>query len=202
MMPDGDYVDALRITEAEHRALLDELDRVGAAETGANQRAGKRYRYVVREGLILQVDKDDTRLIVRPRNISSSGIGLLHGSFLYPGTTCTIALKTTAGKHVLASGRIVHCRCVRGRAHEVGVQFDNPIDVEDFVRVADLPAQRTPSDGNPTTTAAYDPNEVVNLVQQLGALAADGAPPEQLLRKLALLVALLRDESHTRPGPS
>ena len=45
-----------------------------------------------------------------------------HGQFVHAQTDCTIHLKTLDGKLVGARGRVVRCRHVVGRVHEIGVR--------------------------------------------------------------------------------
>ena len=72
----------------------------------------------------------ESYFVMVPRNISRTGIGLLHGQFVHVQTGCTIHLKTLKGKLVGVKGRIVRCRHVVGRVHELGVQFEEPLDLD------------------------------------------------------------------------
>lgn len=90
----------------EHRAVRMEVQHPGGANTVLN--------YV-------------------PRNLSREGIGLLHSSFVYPGTRCTVFLPHPARGEVPLGGAILRCRHFRGKVHELGIKFDQPIDVREFL---------------------------------------------------------------------
>ena len=74
-----------------------------------------------------------TSHLVRTRNLSVGGVGLIHSSFLYPRTSCHLALRTVWGESVALPGKILWCRHVTGRCHEIGVRFDQLIQIDEFV---------------------------------------------------------------------
>lgn len=67
------------------------------------------------------------------RNVSGTGLCLLHNSYVHEGTTCTVHMPTLAGGTSPIPGKIVRCRHVRGLVHELGVKFTKPINIRDFV---------------------------------------------------------------------
>lgn len=188
MAAHNDYVDALRLSDEQQAAIIDELEVASHDVPEAKLRKSERHRYVVREGILVQLENSATQFVVRPRNISAGGLSFLHGSFIYNGTHCRVTLKTVDGEKVLASGIVRRCRCVHGRVHEVGLQFTNPIEVENFVVGIRKPVSAAES----TNDHDYIATDVVELAQQLQELALDQVPRDQLYRKLAELVALLR----------
>ena len=191
MLSDGKTVDTLRLSHGELRAILDRLERTTGNAPPSDARKCDRYGYTVREGLVLQVEGATADFVVYPRRLSAEGISFLHGSFLYPGTTCALTLRTTDGEQVLAAGKVVHCRCVHGRIHEVGLLFGRPIEVENFVPVSEIERCGTAPANNPSPAAPYPTNDVLALLRQIEQLAAAGAPVEQLLSAVAQLTALL-----------
>ena len=74
-----------------------------------------------------------TSHLVRSRNLSCGGVGFLHGQFLYPKTVCFIVLPTRWGENVILPGKVSWCRHVGGRSHEVGVCFDQVIQIDEFL---------------------------------------------------------------------
>ena len=186
MLHGQNCVDSLRLSDEEQRFILDELDRVIRAPPRRKLRQDLRYRYVVREGLLVEVEGATSRFIVRPRNLSAGGSSFLHGTFLYPGAACVVSLRATDGRSVHVAGRIVRCRCVHGRVHEIGVRFQERIDVGQFVV---LGRARLKEPG------AYEPGEVIQLALELQDLALQTAPRHTLLRKIAELVELLRGKA-------
>lgn len=69
------------------------------------------------------------------RNISNSGISLLHSAFFYPGTRCRISLplRDYPSKSAFFDGVIIRCIHVEGVVHEIGIKFDGLIDSSRFV---------------------------------------------------------------------
>lgn len=183
-------MDSLRLSDVQQRALLDALEMLAQEPKGAELRVSRRYRYLVPGGLTLELDGVTSKFLVRPRNLSTGGISFLHGNFLYPGTTCRIALQTTDHEQVMALGTVVRCRCVRGRAHEVGVQFAAPIEIENFVAEAQPEAEPEPVDGASSDWTA----PVMALARELETLAQRGAPKHEVYRKVAQILKLLRDD--------
>jgi hypothetical protein len=179
-------LDALRLSETEQLHILQELDKAANHAGVAELRASQRYRYLVRDGLVMEVEGFQLQFIVRPRNLSAGGISVLHGGFLYAGTRCTITLRDLDGESLSAEGEIVRCRCVHGRAHELNVHFDRPIEIAHFI---DLQRARV-VDG--LETAAYSGAQVTRLARRIGELASEQAPLEELSRLLSQLTALLR----------
>lgn len=190
-------VDSLRLSDKEHAALLAQLERDAAGRHTPDLRHSTRYRYTVREGLVYVLEGCNTNFLVRPRNLSNGGCSVLHGSFVYPGTGCTIVLRMLDNRSVLTPGRVVRCRCVRGRVHEIGIQFDRGIDIDDFVEVDDaleLGPEETESESS--ATLGYAPERIIALARQLQELAVVESPALHLKRKLEQMLAVLEcDES-------
>jgi len=133
--PREPFYDALRLGEAERRELLSVLDSRRSTPRGADLREEERLDYTLK-GLIVQMRHPGGSCInylVRPRNISVGGIGFLHGSFCYTGTPCELSLRTVDGKRELVGGRVVRCQHLQGLVHEVGVKFNEPIDLDKHV---------------------------------------------------------------------
>jgi hypothetical protein len=74
--------------------------------------------------------------VVRSRNISTGGLGFVHNAYVEAGTHCAVALQSADGYGMIASGRIAWCRRIDMEAFDVGVSFDEPIEVEPFVEAA------------------------------------------------------------------
>jgi hypothetical protein len=177
-------LDALRLPEAEQLHILQELDASASQPATGELRINQRYRYRIREGLAMQVPGFQFQFIVRPRNLSAGGISVLHGGFLYAGTACTILLRTIAGKPASAEGKIVRCRCIRGRAHELNIHFDQPIEIENYVDLGKAPVAAGPA-------TAYSSAQVTLLAHRLEELASAQAPLAELVPLMAQLTTLL-----------
>jgi len=81
-------------------------------------------------------DQDITAYKVRPLNISSTGIAFLHGAFVYPGTSCSVIARMTDGTPCQLTGHVVRCRMIHGRVHEIGVRFNEAIDLSELIEGA------------------------------------------------------------------
>ncbi len=125
----------LRNPEQELQAVLANLDH-DSNHAGQERRGAVRQRYRADDGLEIRIEHPGGSVAscrVRPRSISATGIAFLHTSFIHADTPCTIHLRLVDGEQVAVSGRVVRCRCVRGTMHDVGMRFDRPIPVAEFV---------------------------------------------------------------------
>lgn len=129
--------DLLRLSEGELNAVQRRLEAMGPEGRGESYRRSDRHSYR-KNRILVQLqglnDLSATTYQMKPYDISNTGISLLHGTFVYPGTSCLITLLTLDGETVQIRGAIVRCRLVRGRVHELGVNFSDPIDIDCFVR--------------------------------------------------------------------
>jgi DNA-binding response OmpR family regulator len=125
----------LRIAPRDLEALLDMADQSSASRTGESKRRSRRWTLrstgVV---LTLQAQAGGRRhFLVAPRNLSSTGMGVIHGGFIHIGTTCIITMRTRAGVTRSIPGTIVKCRFMRGNLHDTGIEFGQAINPMDFV---------------------------------------------------------------------
>lgn len=129
-------LDTLRMTDKQWQAMLDEIDAQTRSFEGRDRRRESRRRYKKSLKLIIRVEHPGGSAVtfrIRSRDISSCGIGFLHGSFIYPQTPCTIVLPTANGELMAIRGKAVRCRLLKGKLHEVGIEFHEPIDLEVFL---------------------------------------------------------------------
>lgn len=73
-----------------------------------------------------------TRFSVLVRNISRWGVGLVMGRYVYPQSRCEVHLRAKNGTLLTRVGGVRYCRHIRGLVHELGVHFEQPIDLSDF----------------------------------------------------------------------
>lgn len=180
---------SVRMTRAELNPLLDELDAMDAATKVQSKRKFVRIPY--RPGLpvaleIQQPGGSVTTPFVYTRNISRTGVSLIHGSFLHDGTRCAVTLPTRAGGEARLSGRVVRCRHVRGIVHEVGVLFDKPVDVGLFL------ARDAASDG--LSSEHVDKAALVGRVLLLTSSAIDARIILEHLKDTGLSVVRANDQ--------
>jgi CheY-like chemotaxis protein len=130
-----DYVDSLRMSAAEQKEILSRLSQHEQV-TAKNRRNQERLHYTNPAGLIVQMRHPGgsaSNFLVRARNLSATGIGFLHGSFVYSGTPCMLALRGVNGKIVGIEGTVARCQHVKGHVHDIGVCFNEPINLAQFI---------------------------------------------------------------------
>ncbi len=130
-----EHIDSLRLSRDEQKQIF---ARMGEQELpSAGERRGEnRLNYHKEAGLIVQMHHPGGSIVnylVRSRNLSSGGIAFLHGAFVYQGTRCAVALMTTANRVAPFNGKVVRCQLVHRHIHDVGVCFDRPIRLSDFI---------------------------------------------------------------------
>jgi len=76
---------------------------------------------------------DHVHHLVATRNLSSSGIGIVHGGYVHPGTRCTISLRARTGEARSLNGKVVKCQVMSGRLHDVGILFATEVNPMEFV---------------------------------------------------------------------
>lgn len=134
-MSDVRLTRTLRIPQRELDAMLDAAEQASAKRTGSSKRQARRWK-LRGTGVVLTLQGHagtQTHFLVAPRNLSSSGIGVVHGGFVHIGSRCVVSLRTKAGQTRSVEGRIVKCRLMRASLHDVGIAFTEPINPLDFV---------------------------------------------------------------------
>ncbi len=127
-------VSTLRLSPMEIERLKRELDATGGGAVNA-KRAFKRWPFECKS-IRMELQHPGgaaTTLAYVPRNISREGIGLLHSSFVYTGTRCVVFLPHPTRGQVAIPGAVTRCRHFKGKIHELGIKFDQPIDVREFL---------------------------------------------------------------------
>jgi hypothetical protein len=134
------------------------------------------------------------------RNISAGGCSLIVGVFQYPDTPCALQIRTLDEEAVLIPGRITRCNLITGRAHDLGMRFDKPIDISLYVSAANSEA----GDG-PGSDGVHGLEPMVSKLSAAGK-RQDWAECRQKLREIdAWLDSIARLESDQTPevtGPS
>jgi hypothetical protein len=74
-----------------------------------------------------------TLVCLAARDLSEVGIGLWHRSFVYPRSACRIWLPTLTGSVAELPGYVARCEHIRAAIHEIGVRFDHPVVVSEFL---------------------------------------------------------------------
>jgi len=135
-MSNQPFVDVLRLTPKQRDALFERMRNIARADRRFDRvRTSQRQDFAgLRIPLILRAPEGDiVRFLACSRDISEGGMSLLHGGFVHAGSPCVVRVPTLGGPHRDLPGSIVRCALVEGRIHELGVQFQNPVDTSEFI---------------------------------------------------------------------
>jgi hypothetical protein len=141
-------VNSLGVGQAALDALIKKLE---APAPGAGKNDAKVRRQYIRwpfrtESITLRVSgpawagmgSAEVAVRVACRNISKGGMSVLHNSFLHTGTRLVVELPPPPGAPEdepprLIPAQIVRCQHRGGVVHELGIKFDEQLDVRAFV---------------------------------------------------------------------
>lgn len=134
-MPAPGPENSLRLKHEALVRLLEELD--GPVQAAELKRGDSRRPFRERALAVTLMPPGGGRvtLHVATRNLSSSGMSVLHSAFVYPGTAFESALPTLGGAQRRVAGTVARCNHLRGTYHEVGLRFDEPVTLREFVRI-------------------------------------------------------------------
>lgn len=123
------------------RLLDDLLDILDAGEAEANKR--REYaRWPFRmQSVSLKIEHpggSSAEFTVAARNLSAGGMSLLHSSFVFPGSSCTVELPHPRRGVVPIKATIARCSHIRGIVHEIGLVFGEQINVREFIASEEL----------------------------------------------------------------
>lgn len=134
---DGVLVDALRISDAEWNACVQEMDlKAMSAKQPSNRRQTKRYPYRNIARIIVSLHTFDgmqQQFKVRAYDLSTTGVGFLHGAFLYSDTSAEIFMQNHVHGMTRIPATIVSSVHIKGRIHLCGAKFDEEIDLNDYL---------------------------------------------------------------------
>ncbi|MEO1535424.1 MAG: response regulator [Planctomycetota bacterium] len=80
---------------------------------------------------------------VAARNLSNSGLSLIHNAYVHPMTQCEIRVPISNGEEnetQTVKGTIRRCTHIQGVVHEIGVEFDEPVDARQFLSLDSMEA--------------------------------------------------------------
>lgn len=130
-------IDTLRISDRDWMALVTAIETQSASSRSNEKRSSRSPRYRSLSTVVVRLQHPggtEGAYKVRSRNLSPEGMAFIHGSFIYPKSPVTAILSTKTGQLVSVNGKIARCAHVTGKFHEIGVRFDQPIFVEEFVK--------------------------------------------------------------------
>lgn len=129
-------IDSLKLSSSEWTKLQHDLDKQNT--TPESEQRHSAVRTSMKDGAlallrILTESSQAPHFRIRCRNISSTGIGFMHGQFIHPGTEVEIIFITQKREGVIVNGKVIRAQLVDGHIHNLGVQFDEPIDLDEIV---------------------------------------------------------------------
>ncbi len=187
-------IDTLKTAHQEDLTIA--LDRLQEAETDPKFTPRRFDRHIYNPPLPVHIEMTQpggiaATFVVRPVDLCDDGIGFLHGGYVHPGTKAKVHLVTSDGEIVAVHGKVVHCRCLHGRIHFVGLQFDKLIDANLILgwhSAVEIPEAPVKILGN------LDRGVIATAMQRLQWLAMLPVPDDDLVELLKSLTALLRGE--------
>lgn len=150
--------------------------------------------------LLVRIGDTGGLVSVTPRDISSSGLGFYHICYIHPDTRVHMVMKGSGPEALAVDGTVVRCKHVRGRVHEVGVFFDERIEVGVIVKGASSDDEVKP----------LEPAEVYNRIEkmseQLKSLATQKEEFGTILQHVGelahLLIQISGDDEESPPPAS
>lgn len=132
-----DCKDLLRLDQATYEQIVRELRAASVLSSGTSRRRSERLEFLIPAPMLTVFHHESPAEMeayqVRPFDLSSHGLGILHGRFVYKGTPTLTLVRNRTGQFQRIAGAVAHCRLIRGRIHAVGIEFSETIDVEQFL---------------------------------------------------------------------
>lgn len=134
---DDQPIETLRLSDRDKAKLLwaiEESNTVSVDETKRRLRVMCSKNEAV---LTLLGDNGSrTRFSVIGRDLSRWGASVIHGRYVYPATRCELMVKSLDDAWHTRLGEVYHVQHIQGMIHNIGVQFEEPIDLSEFVNLS------------------------------------------------------------------
>ncbi|MEM6459937.1 MAG: response regulator [Planctomycetota bacterium] len=129
-------IETIRLSARDKQKLVEYVEQ-SSKRSFDNERRALRVDFQGRKTLVTITNSHGQRVrhTVLPRNLSRNGLAFVHGRFVYPESKCNVTLPMQSGKWWAVDGEVRHCRHIQGIIHEVSVVFDEPLNLNDFVRL-------------------------------------------------------------------
>jgi hypothetical protein len=125
-------VDTLGLSRQAHDTLVAHYSRP-AATPPDGRRTEARLPLSKQVVVLCQIcDQHDSDLYfaVRPRDISPSGLGFLHGRFIHVGHECALTFILSREYGLRTTGTVAHCHHLQKQVHKVGIQFHEQVALQ------------------------------------------------------------------------
>ena len=127
-------IDTLQLSDEQWAELSAKLELFHSTEGGQRRHVRVPFRTLSQIAVAIQKpDQQWAKYIARSRDLSPGGIGFIHGTYVHPGSRCRVIVKDVDGKPACLEGTVRRCDLLMGRAHLVGVQFNEEIRMADFI---------------------------------------------------------------------
>lgn len=177
---DNHRPNTLGLREKDLGRLLNRMD--GGRKDQQAGRVYSRWQFQQTAIPVLIQHPGGTEIEVRMacRNLSKGGIGLLHRGYLHLNTRCVLTLAHPLKGAMRIAGKVVRCLHVDGMVHEIGIAFDESIDIRSFMRPD--PMQEI------LAIERVDPHALVGTVLLVDDSAMDARLVKHFLRETQLRV--------------
>lgn len=91
------------------------------------------FRHATIRVTLLQPSGAEVHLKLACRNLSRGGVSLLHNGFVHPGSQVVVHLPRLAGGAKECKGTVKRCQHRRGVLHELGIRFEEQVELRDFL---------------------------------------------------------------------
>ncbi len=124
----------LGLGQRELELMLTKIEALDAKNKTPVRREFSRwpYRQATIRVTLVQPSGGEVHLKLACRNLSRGGVSLLHNQFIHPASTAVVSLPRLAGGYSTVSGVVKRCVHKRLTLHEIGIEFDGPIDLREF----------------------------------------------------------------------
>lgn len=141
LAPPGDSLDTTRlwVSDQQWLSILERVQRGHPLPIDVDYDCRRLHpRVPISLRCLLRLSSQAGTFIVRSRDISAGGLRFVHGQPLRPSTRCTLALSPPQGMGRILGAVVAWCKEVEFEdpdleAYDVGVKFDEPIDLRTFV---------------------------------------------------------------------
>ncbi|HYE02670.1 MAG TPA: PilZ domain-containing protein [Phycisphaerales bacterium] len=133
-LTDNERGNTLGLSRRDLDELIAEIEIAQRDDPGVHRRFRRRqYRQLALALQVHQPGGSTSTFPVVSRNISRTGMAVLHRAYIHLGVRVQVALPRRAAATLSVSAHVVRCRHVSGMVHEIGLQFDHPIQLRDLV---------------------------------------------------------------------
>lgn len=131
-------LNGLRVSEPEQKRILDELQAQSkTARFEEDHRIAQRYEMPSQLSVKLAIKHPGGTLrhvLVRARNISDTGIGIIYSGFIHNDTPCEIEICDGDSPLLTVPAVVARCRYLTNSVHEIGLRFGSPIESQSIIQ--------------------------------------------------------------------